>query len=928
MPALPLLRRRRERRLAERRQKSERLSRAWVGTGLVLALLAGLLIIGGSLAYASLTAGLPSLDLLPALLDPPNGLLLQPTRIYDRSGTRLLAVLAPQDAPRTYVSSDPGAPEHLPESLLRVTVALVDPALRVHPGYQLDGLTNPDAHPTLAQKLVADLMLWDEPPGLRRALRERILAAQLTSRFGPERLLEWYLNSANFGHSAYGIDAAARLYFGKPAAQLNLAESILLVTVSQSPAINPLDAPQAATQRMQEALIKVQALGLFTEEEINLARFTPLVFQPAPEVTRAAPAFTALALAQLETRFDRARVERGGMLVFTTLDYDLQRSAACAIQTQLARLANQTPQACDSTSPLPPLPPGLSAPEAAASAVVLDPRTGQVLALVGDSKNGTESAFLTPHRPGTLLTPFIYLTGFTRGLSPATLAWDIPQPGSTLANPDGVFHGPLRLRRALANDILVPAGQVFEQMGASLIRQTMLPFGFDTPAASLQELLETDNRASVMDLARAYGIFAAQGSLVGAPTSDGLVPSALLSIRGADGRVYADWSVPQAEQVVSPPLAYLVTDVLGDGTVRTGANFFELGRPVAAKTGFTLDGNDTWAVGYTPQRVAVVWLGGAEGLSTRPAAGLWSALMQSASREVSADGWPQPAGVLRLRVCDPSGMLPTEACPNVVEELFIDGYQPVQADTLYRSYAINRETGFLATVFTPSQLVEDRVYMLVPPEAQDWAVANGMQFPPTSYDTLQPPAPNPQANIAFPPMFAELKGKVVVTGTAAGESFASYRLQAGRGLNPDAWLLIAEGDAPISAGTLAEWDTSGLSGLYALQLVLIRADNSLETVTTQVMVDNESPQVVLDFPREGAVLSLAENLKLTFQPRVSDNLFLESVEMSVDGKRLASFSKEPFSAAWNATRGEHVVRVVARDRMGNETELEVRFTIE
>src|SRR5512145_2970201 len=191
-----------------------------------------------------------------------------------------------------------------------------------------------------------------------------------------------------------------------------------------------------------------------------------------PTPTKFAPAFTALALSQLESRFNRARAERGGMVVLTTLDYHLQQSAACAVQTQLAHLSGVAPQPCVGAEGLPPLPPGLNAPQAAASAVVLDPRSGQILALVGDSTNGTESAFLTPHRPGTLLTPFVYLAGFTRGLSPATLTWDIPPAGAVAPDANVTYHGPVRLRLALANGYMTPAAQVFDQMGSALVQQT------------------------------------------------------------------------------------------------------------------------------------------------------------------------------------------------------------------------------------------------------------------------------------------------------------------------------------------------------------------------------------------------------------------------------------------------------------------------
>lgn len=933
MSALSILRRRRERRIEQRQQRSDRRAGMLAALGVTFFSLLGFLLPGLALGYAWLTAGLPSAETLPALLEPPGGSLLQPTRLYDRTGAHLLAVLAPHDAPRRYLRladaplSEGAAPEeYFSAYLAGATVALIDPAFWEHPGYTFNGLTDPSYHPTIPQKLVAELVLWQEPPGLRRALRERILAAQLVRRYGRQKVLEWYLNSANYGRLAYGADSAARLYFGKPASELNLAEAVLLAAVNQSPAINPLDAPQAAVQRQQEALNVLQARRVFPREEIESARQTPLAFQPAQGFASPAPAFVALALSQLESRFDRARVERGGMVILTTLDFEIQSRASCAVRVQLARLAGDEPPACEGAVSLPPLPPGLESPDAAASAAILDPRSGQVLALVGETRDGQEAPLLAPRRPGRLLTPFVYLAGFTRGLSPASLVWDLPPPG-TPADQMTAYRGPLRLRVAMANDLPGPTRQVFEGMGALLVSQTLRAFGLDLAPTSLDDLLQTEARYTVLEMARVYGVFAAQGTLVGYPgASASLQPWTLLSIRGADGRAYLEWNAPASEQVVSAPLAYLVNDVLRDATVRQSASLFETGRPAAIKPGRGPQEGEFWVAGYLPQRVVTLWLGGS-GLTERAAAGLWVALLRNAASNAPLEDWPRPPGIVRLNVCDPSGLLPTEACPNVVVETFIDGYQPLQSDSLYRAYAINRETGLLATVFTPPALVENRIYLQVPPEAAAWAAAKGIPTPPAAYDTIRPPRPSPGARIASPDLLEERKGTVVVRGTAAGEGFVSYRLSYGQGLNPAGWVLIGEGSQPVEDGILAEWDTGGLNGLYALQLMVIRAGNRIETTSTLLTLDNEPPQIALEFPGEGAELALADTPQMVFQPRVRDNLRLTRVEVWLDDRRLAAFDAPPFAVSWQAQRGAHTLRILARDALGNESTLEVRFTV-
>jgi hypothetical protein len=155
---------------------------------------------------------------------------------------------------------------------------------------------------------------------------------------------------------------------------------------------------------------------------------------------------------------------------------------------------------------------------------------------------------------------------------------------------------------------------------------------------------------------------------------------------------------------------------------------------------------------------------------------------------------------------------------------------------MYRKYAINRETGLLATVFTLPQLVEDRVYLVVPPEARSWAESAGLEIPPSNYDVIQAPQINPEVNITSPELFTEVSGMVNITGTAAGAGFVSYRVLVGQGLNPQEWIKVAEGKEAITNNLLAEWDTKGLSGLYALQLQVVRNDQRVETAIIQVTV--------------------------------------------------------------------------------------------
>jgi len=241
---LTIVRQRRYRRRQNRSSAQQRSRRAVFGFGFIVSAVAVALILAAALTYAGLTRGLPAIEELPILLNPQNGLLLQPTRLYDRTGQHLLAALSPTDSARIYALYN-----QFPKSLVDATIAVAEPRFLDSPGYVTAGWQDPQTHPTLAQQLVYNLLLWDEPPSSLRGIHERMLAAQVTAKYGREQVLEWYLNSANYGHYAYGAEAAAQLYLGKSVTQINLSEAALLAAVSQAPALNPFDAPQAAEQR-------------------------------------------------------------------------------------------------------------------------------------------------------------------------------------------------------------------------------------------------------------------------------------------------------------------------------------------------------------------------------------------------------------------------------------------------------------------------------------------------------------------------------------------------------------------------------------------------------------------------------------------------------------------------------------------------------
>jgi membrane carboxypeptidase/penicillin-binding protein PbpC len=310
-----------------------------------------------------------------------------------------------------------------------------------------------------------------------------------------------------------------------------------------------------------------------------------------------------------------------------------------------------------------------------------------------------------------------------------------------------------------------------------------------------------------------------------------LDPVTILRIEDNSGRILEDWTETQSKPIVSPQLAYLTMNILSDEAARWPElghpNPLEIGRPAAVKWGSTPDKYDAWTVGYIPQFGVGVWIGSQSGGEVSPdiAAALWHALVQYAAQDLPSVNWNLPPGIISTDVCDPSGLLPTEICPTIVNEIYLPGNEPTEMDNLYRSFQINRETGRLASAFTPPELVDERVYLLLPPQALQWAEQAGLPIPPASYDLMvSPPPKSSDVGIVDPVLFAHVHGKVNIVGSAAG-IFATYRLLVGQGVNPQTWIQIGDDEkSPVVNELLGVWEVDNLSGLYTLQLQVIYKD--------------------------------------------------------------------------------------------------------
>jgi membrane peptidoglycan carboxypeptidase len=917
----------------------------------VLAILAflfcGSLILGG-FYYAFLTSDLPAIEQLPVLLDSQKGELLQPTVLYDRSGTQLLASINNDGVTRRFLSVNPADADHFSLQLIRLTVAELDPTFWTSTG--ATSFTDLTRQPqTIAERLVKDLLLANESESNRTTIRMKLLAYQVVKKYSRTQTLEWFLNSIYLGHLNYGVESAAQVYLHKSASDLDLAESALLVSLMESPALNPVDSPNAAIENQQALLKKLSDSGQITEKEYSAAKSEKIVlFETAAENGSKYSDYVKLVVAQLNAEMGQDRVERGGLVVTTSLDVDLQTQFECSAHSQLIQIESSAYSgiavdsgSCAAANLLPTqsfLWQGKS--DLSAGGLVMDPQTGQILAYLSPTLlDGTKQS--AKFEIGSLGTPFVALAAFARGTSPASLQWDVPAtlPADVIKknNPDGAFHGPVNVRSALANDYVVPFAALLEQMDSQTVWALADATGLSSPKreSASADILFGGGTSSFLEVAQAYATLAAEGKKNGAliPNSGEIEPVVVLAINSSTGQVLVDHTTPNSQSMLSRSLTYLIDNVLSDENARWASlghpNVLEIGRTAAVKNGQVSSKDQVWTVGYLPDRLVVTWVGEAAEQSTdspldvRMSAGLWHALMQYSTQSLPDNSWVQPADVSTIQVCSPSGMLPTSICPTVTNDVFLSGNEPTQADTLYVKMSVNRETGLLATVFTPAESIEDRVYLNVPADAREWASSAGLAIPPLGYDAISTGQSDPLVQISSPSLFAPVSGKVTIQGTAAVENFASFQVQIGQGINPQTWQQVGTtGNTAITDGTLAVWDTTGLDGLYAIRLNVVNRENQITTAVIQVTVDNIPPVIHITYPQKDSTLTLSTNV-VTLSADVTDQVGVSRVEWWLDSSKLGERTQAPFTYLWTPSVGKHKLQIKAFDSAGNSSASEI-----
>lgn len=550
--------------------------------------------------------------------------LAQSTKIYDRTGEVILYEVYGEER-RTRVSL-----KEIPDYLKWAVIVAEDADFYSHFGVDLKGLVRAVLEDlkigkpiyggsTIPQQLVRSTFLSSEKTA-KRKIREIILAIELERRYSKDQILEWYLNQIPFGQNAYGVEAASQVYFNKPVSKISVGEAATLAALIKAPyRLSPYNEKgrKELLARRDYILDRMVKKGYLSPEKAEEAKKEEIKFAERKTELKA-PYFTLVVLEQLEKKYGREFLERGGLRVYTTLDWELQKIAEEVVKKGIEK--NKSANAHN------------------AALVALSPKTGEVLALTvgtGDynatpypegCQSGVNCLFdpkfnvavggkgYLGRQPGSAFKPFVYATAFQKGYNDKTIVVDeltnfgiwggkeyIPK------NYDEKFRGPVTLREALAQSLNVPSVKVLLYLaGLEDSVKTAQALGITTLKPPFGPAIVLGGwEVRLIEITSAYGVFAADG--IRYPYSF------ILKIEDSEGRVIEE-NKPSGIRVLEKNVARLINDILSDNEARApmfgqrSPLYFE-GYQVAAKTGTTQDYRDAWTIGYTPSIVVGVWVG-------------------------------------------------------------------------------------------------------------------------------------------------------------------------------------------------------------------------------------------------------------------------------------------------------------------------------
>ncbi len=574
------------------------------------------------------------------------------TKIFDRNGALLYEIYADQNRTPLHLAD-------IPQMVQEATIAIEDKNFYQHPGFSLSGIIRAaretifnkhmQGGSTITQQLIKSALLTPEVT-ITRKIKEILLAFWAERLYDKQEILEMYLNQVPYGGTAWGIEAASQRYFGKSVDEINLAEAALLAGLPAAPTeYSPFGThPDKAFNRQKEVLRRMVEDHYITAQEETEALETPIQFA-TPRVSIRAPHFVMYIKDLLEKRYGPRLVEQGGLRITTSLDISIQEKTEDIVRRQVEALA------------------GLRVGNGAA--LVTNPKTGEVLAMVGSkdyfdlAHDGNVNVTTSLRQPGSSIKVVNYAAALENGFTAATILDDSPVvyqiPGSQSYAPvnyDGKFHGPVPLRYALASSYNIPAVKTLAKIGVPAMvakgREMGIESWEDDSRFGLSLTLGA-GEVTMLDMARAYGTLASGGKRVDLVS--------VLEVTDYTGRVIEKNSPKSGSVAVKPEVAWIISNILADNTARIPAfgpnsSLVIPGRTVSVKTGTTNDKRDNWTVGYTPSILAAVWVGNNNNAPMNPyltsgvtgAAPIWHDIMTELLKDKPDEVLPKPDGVVAI----------------------------------------------------------------------------------------------------------------------------------------------------------------------------------------------------------------------------------------------------------------------------------------
>ena len=572
---------------------------------------------------------------------------------------------------------------------------------------------------TITQQLSKQIFLNRKRQFVRK-LREVLLAIQIERNFSKPEILQFYLNQVYFGEGAYGVQSAARIYFGKEVGDLALADCVLLASLIRAPRANsPFLHPDRAQKRRAVVLVRMREMGMITKPEMEAALRTQIpAARPVGQNTQA-PYFVEHVRKRLESRYGTNALWRGGLKIYTTLDLEMQKKAEAGMEHGLAAFDESARKEWEkklkeSTPMLEAAPEISTAPPAKIQGafVLLDVKTGAIRAMVGGRDSIFNRAVQARRQPGSTFKPFVWAAALQSGMTAASFVEDAPlayyydgrdwrllegatdQYSINLATQpfaqssdfkiwvpndfDGKFLGVITLRKALALSRNIASINLITHVGPPVVVDIAHRAGIRSELEAVPALGLGASTVSPLEITSAFGTFANDGIAV--------LPYTVERVEDASGK-QLESRLPSEHEAMSPQLAYLVTNLL-KGVVREGTatRARRLNRPLAGKTGTSNENRDLWFIGYTPDCVAGAWMGYDDfsSLGRKDWSGgstvvpWWTQIMAEVLKGAPKRDFPVPPKITFVQIDSQTGLLALPTCPkkNRILEAFLEGTEP------------------------------------------------------------------------------------------------------------------------------------------------------------------------------------------------------------------------------------------------------------